>query len=278
MPVITFWSNNEKAIGQTVAASTAATVMAMEHNYKVLLISVDFNNTMIENCFGAQESNKEIIKSLVQKTQINLESGINGLLKLADSNRVTPEVIHDYTKIIFKNRLEVLYSPMNITDENEKIRLMEEMKNIIINASRYYDQVFVDLNKGLKYNEQLEILSISDVVVANVDQRIKTIESLLGMKEVEKFQHKLIWNICKYDKNSKYNIKNLSRTILKREKICQTDYNTLILDATQEGGMAELLLRLRTLREDDENAEFIAKIKKLTEEILLKYQETRSGM
>ena len=37
MPIITFWSNNEKAIGQTVAAASAATVMAMEHNYKVFL-------------------------------------------------------------------------------------------------------------------------------------------------------------------------------------------------------------------------------------------------
>ena len=47
MPVITFWSNNEKAIGQTVSASVAATVMAMEHNYKILLISADFNNDII---------------------------------------------------------------------------------------------------------------------------------------------------------------------------------------------------------------------------------------
>ena len=39
MPVITFWSNNEKTIGQTVSASIAATVMAIEHNYKILEIN-----------------------------------------------------------------------------------------------------------------------------------------------------------------------------------------------------------------------------------------------
>ena len=44
MPIITFWSNNEKAIGQTVSTAVTATVAAIEHNYKVLLISVDFNN------------------------------------------------------------------------------------------------------------------------------------------------------------------------------------------------------------------------------------------
>ena len=142
MPIITFWSNNEKAIGQSVSAAITATVMAMEHNYKVLLMSADFDNDTIENCFGAQESNKEIVKTLVRRPQINLDSGINGLIKLADSNRVTPDVIQDYTKIIFKNRLEVLYSPVDSNGRN----FMPEFKNILQNASRYYDYVFMHVD------------------------------------------------------------------------------------------------------------------------------------
>lgn len=277
MPIITFWSNSKKSIGQTVAASLASTVMAMEHNYKVLLVSADFNDNVVEECFGAQESNKDIIRSLVQKAQINLESGINGLLKLADSNRVTPEVIHDYTKIVFKNRLEVLYSPMEVEEKDEK-DLMEKIKNIIMHASRYYDYVIVDLAKGLEYSQQAELLEMSDVVVGNIDQKITTIAELLKLEEFNKIYDKLIWNICKYDKNSKYNVKNLSRTILKKQTICQTDYNSLILDATQEGGIAELLLRLRTLRVDDESLEFVSNIKKLVEAIILKNQEMRYKM
>ena len=279
MPVITFWSNNEKTIGHTVAAASVATAMAVERNYKVLLISADFNDNVIEKCFGAQESNKDILKSLVNAPKINFDSGINGLLKLADSKRVTPDVIHDYTKIIFKNRLEVLYSPMNVLDDKEKVRIMGEIKNIIINASRYYDQVFVDLQKGFKSSEQLDILNLSDVVVLNSDQNVENIEKFLKTKEFESLKHKLIWNICKYDKKSKYNSKNLSRTILKKQTICETGYNTLLLDAAQEGGISELFLRFRTIRdESDENSVFISKIKEFIEEILLKYQETRTRM
>lgn len=277
MSVITFWSNNEKAIGQTVAAATAATVMAMEHNYKVLLISADFNDNTIENCFGMQESNKAIISSLIKKPQLNLDSGINGLLKLADSNRVTPDVIHDYTKIVFKNRLEVLYSPMNIKDEKKAV-LLEEIKNIILNASRYYDQVFVDLKKGLKYNTQLEILQMSDVIIENLDQGTQTIEKLLENQEMQKFLNKIVWNICRYDKKSKYNSKNLGRTILKRQPIYETHYNTLVADATQEGNLVELLIRFKTLKDEDDNSLFIKKIEELNEGILLKYQETRTKM
>ena len=47
MSIVTFWSNSEKTIGQTVAASVTATTMAMEHNYKVLLISADINYNSI---------------------------------------------------------------------------------------------------------------------------------------------------------------------------------------------------------------------------------------
>ena len=277
MPVITFWSNNEKAIGQTVSASVAATVMAMEHNYKILLISADFNNDTIENCFGAQESNKEIVKSLIRKPQINLDSGINGLLKLADSNRITPDVIHDYTKIIFKNRLEVLYSPINI-DESKNNEIMEKFKNIILNASRYYDYVFVDLRKGLKCNPQKEILQMSDVIVNSISQDIKTINEFLQSNETVGIRNKFVWNICKYDNKSKYNTKNLTRTILKKQSIYETPYNTLLLEASQEGNIAELLIRIKTLKGEDDNSIFLSKIEELNEGILSKYQEMRIKM
>lgn len=278
MPIVTFWSNNEKSIGQTISAALTATVTAIEHNYKVLLISADFNDKIIESAFGAQESNKDIVKGIIQKAQINLGTGVQGLLKLADSNRVTPELIHDYTKIVFKNRLEILYSPNAEENETTQNDIMVKIKNVIMNASRYYDYVFVDLKKGLKYAEQKEILDISDVVVLNIDQRIDTIESALNLKEIKKMYNKIIWNICKSDKNSKYNSKNLTRKILKREKIYEIDYNTLIFEASQEGNIPELMLRFRTIKEDDTNNALFLKIKMLIEEIILKYRQSRSGM
>ena len=277
MPITTFWSNNKETIGQTVSAASMATEMAIEHNYRVLLISADFNNTTMLDCFGAQESNKEILKGLIRKPQINLDSGINGLLKMASSNRVTPEIIHDYTKIVYENRLEVLYSPTDI-NENDKKATMERMKNIIMNAARYYDQVIVDLRKGLETSEQLEILALSDVIVFNINQRMDRITEALQIKEMNGLYDRVVWNICKYDKNSKCNTKNSLRTVLKRQTICETLYNTLIYDACGDGKIAEMLLNFRTLRDEDENLTFINRIKELQEAVLLKYQERRSRL
>lgn len=278
MPIVTFWSNNEKAIGQTVAASTVATAMAMEHNYKVLLISVDFENNTIENCFGAQQSNKELIKSFISGPQINLDTGMNGLLKMAGSNRVTPEVIKDYTKIIYKNRLEVLYSSTNKDIPIEE--QLEDYKTIILNAAKYYDHVIIDLKKGLKSQRILDILDMSNAIVLNTEQGTKTLESFFAKKELQKYikQGKIIWNLCRYDKNSKYNTKNLTRTVWKRQPIFNIPYNTQLFEATSEGILAEYLLRIRTLKNEDENLELLEEAKKLVQGIFNKYQELRMRM
>lgn len=278
MPIVTFWSNNEKAIGQTVAAATVATTMAMEHNYKILLISVDFGNDTMENCFGAQQSNKELIKSFISGPQINLDTGINGLLKMAQSNRVTPEIIKDYTKIIYKNRLEVLYSSSNKDIPIEE--QLEDYKTIILNAAKYYDHVMIDLKKGLKSEKILDILDMSNAIVLNTEQGTKTLEEFFTKKELQKYitQGKIIWNLCRYDKNSKYNTKNLTRTVWKRQPIFNIPYNTQLFEATSEGTLAEYLLKIRTLKNEDENLELLEEAKKLVQGIFNKYQELRMRM
>lgn len=278
MPVVTFWSNSKKSIGQTVSASAVASAMAMEHNYKVLLICADMQDDTMEDCFGAQQSNKEILKTIISKPQMNLDTGTNGLLKMAQSNRVTPELIKDYTKIIWKNRLEVLYASTNkeISPEEQ----MEGFKSIILNATKYYDQVIVDLKKGLKYQTILDILDMSDAIVLNTEQGTKTLEKFFKIKEMQKYinAYKIIWNICRYDEKSKYNIKNLNRTVWKKQPIYNIPYNTMLYEASMEGQLAELLLRIRTMKTDDENVNLLKQAKELSEGILVRYKELRMRM
>lgn len=39
MAIITFWSNTKKETGQSMSIAAIATSMAIEHNYKILLVS-----------------------------------------------------------------------------------------------------------------------------------------------------------------------------------------------------------------------------------------------
>lgn len=278
MSIVTFWSNSEKTIGQTVAASVAATTMAMEHNYKILLISADIHNDSIEGCFGAQQSNKKILKNIISTPQINLETGMSGLMKIAKSNRVTPELIKDYTKIIYKNRLEVLYS-----SSNRDLSIDEQMecyKTIILNASKYYDYVFVDLKKGTKYQALEGILDVSDVIIINTEQGTKTLVEFFRMKEMQKYinAYKVIWNLCRYDSKSKYNKKNLNRSFWKKQPIYSMSYNTLLYESTIDGTLPELLLRLRTVKTEDDSIEILKEGKELVQGIQIRQKELQMRM
>ena len=48
MAVVSFWNDfNEKETGQTLAYVAVATNMAIEHNYKILLISTGFGEKTV---------------------------------------------------------------------------------------------------------------------------------------------------------------------------------------------------------------------------------------
>ncbi len=178
MPIITFWSNTKKQTGQTLSLAAIATSMAIEHNYKILMISTKYNDNTLELCFGSMDKNKALLKKLVTNPGMAVDNGVEGLTKMAYSNRMTPESIQNYTHVIYKNRLEVLYGYRaieNRPNEEEYAKVKGKYKDIIRNASQSYDIVFVDLDKGLEDNMVKEILNISNITVVNVEQKIDMI-------------------------------------------------------------------------------------------------------
>lgn len=52
MAVITFCSNEIKETGQTLSMAAIASYMAIEHNYKILMISTGFNDLTWKIAFG----------------------------------------------------------------------------------------------------------------------------------------------------------------------------------------------------------------------------------
>ena len=48
MAIISFWSGSKKETGQTLAITALATRMAIEHNYRILLIDATFDDGMLD--------------------------------------------------------------------------------------------------------------------------------------------------------------------------------------------------------------------------------------
>ena len=63
MAIITFWSESKKEIGQTGTAIALAMQMAMDHNYKILLIST-YNDNEINKAFWNQDKQKRGLAAL----------------------------------------------------------------------------------------------------------------------------------------------------------------------------------------------------------------------
>lgn len=283
MAIITFWSDEKKQTGQTMSAMAVATNMAIEHNYKILLISTQYNDDTLELSFGNIDKNKALVSKLVNTPVGIVDSGIEGLARIASSDKITPEIISNYTHIIFKNRLEVIYGlkqvPNRETKEEYK-RLKETYIDIIQNANRYYDLVLVDLNKGMYDDMTKQILKVSDVIVYNIEQKINMINHFQEIrKEINTSKdNNLILNIANFDEDSKYTIKNISRYLGIKKDITLIPYNTLYFESAFEKKVADLFLKMRKVSENDKNGLFIKEVKETVEKIIYKLQEVQMKM
>lgn len=279
MAIVSFWSNGKEETAKTLSIAAIATNMAIEHNYKVLIMSTNYNDDSLEACYWEPDKGTKTIQGIVPQGAHNFDSGIEGLARIIKSNRVTPELITNYTKIVFKDRLEVLLSIKSKSYE-EYERLRSVYVDILETANQYYDLIFVDVNKGLENEFIRSILESSDLIISNITQSMKIINSFMEVRKKEKLLQgkRNLLLIGRYDRFSKYNAKNIARYMGEKTDICVIPYNTLFFEACNEGKVADFFLRIRTVDESDRNAVFVKEVTKATEIIDYKLQELQMKM
>ncbi len=273
MAIVTFWSENKKEIGQTSAAIAVATQMTIEHNYKILLIST-YNNSELATAFWQEQKAKKGIMSIFEGTnKVNIDSGIQGIAKAANSGKLTPNIITNYTKIVFKNRLEILEGfTGNEQDYQEIFKIYPE---VISNASMYYDMVIVDLNRNINNEITNKILESSSVIIYGINQKNSSLEQYINSisQGYLKGKKNIVPYIGRYDRFSKYNSKNIARYLKIGKDIGYLSYNTLFNDACDEGTVADLFLKLKTVKTDDKYIDFLNETRNITDRIIYKIQE-----
>lgn len=276
MSIISFWSNGKGETGKTSSIAAIATYIAIHHNYKILILDTKYNDYSYKDCFWQEDKIIKLIHSQSSKT--NIASGITGLAKAIMSNKTSPEIITNYTRIVFKDRLELL-TDENVAKEDYDVHktVFRDMARI---ASKYYDLVFVDIDTNLDENIANSLLEISDLVVANLSQKMRQINDFIKIKQENTIikENATIPLLGRYDKNSKYTAKNVSRYIKEREKVCTIPYNTLFFEACNEGTVDDFFIKLRKINSKDKNAMFIEEVKNASERIINKLQELQMRM
>lgn len=278
MAIVSFWNNSDKETGQTLASVAVATMMAIEHNHKILEISTGFGDKTVENCFW--EKNKSESIQIVEENKVNLNNGTEGLVKIIQSNRTSTNIVADYAKVVFKDRLDFLLPP-ETSNLEEYNRIAKFYPDIVKIANKDYNLVFVDIDKKMEKETQQKLLEMSDVIVIVLKQGADIIEKVQELRQSNELFRKnnIIFLMGKWDKFSKYNTKNITRELREKKEICAISYNTLFYDASTEGKVADFFLRYRSIADkSDRNLVFMEEAKRASDSIIYKLQELQMRM
>lgn len=285
MAVVSFWSNcNEKETGQTLSSVAVAVNMAIEHNYKILLISTGYRDKTVERCFWPENRGTEVASILGMRNLNSMggvNNGIEGLVKILQSNRTSSNIVSDYVKVVFRdNRLDILPAPTteNYEEYNEIANYYPKLLEI---ADREYDLIFIDIDRKMNIQAQKEILNKSNGIVFTMKQGLDDLQRVLELREKDEILsgNNVIYLIGKYDKFSKYNIKNIAREFKGRTMVSAISYNTLFGEATTEGKVADFFLKYRSVTDPtDRNMKFMEEANNTCQNIISKLQEIRMRM
>ncbi len=268
MAVVAFYTSGKDQAGNTVSAISLATYMGIVQNKRILFISTALNNNEIKKALWPTQTKKKSGLFGPNNTASVNDNGIEGLDRIIRSNRISADIITDYTRVALKGRLEILQGYSGSEEQYKEIQ--KQYMQIIALAKQVYDMVIVDIDRELEAKTKLEILNGVDIVVAMTTQKLDNISDVVRtMAEGVAFKKSnSILTLGKYDDKSKYNAKNISRNILKTKDIINTiPYNTVLFEEMQEGRLIDMFIRFLSLSERDENTFFIDEIKRLKENI-----------
>jgi len=277
MSIITFMSNGKEQTGKTLSAVAIATLTAIQHNRKVLLVSTAKDSATLNNCFFPKQRNKFIPQNQFAKNGIdNMQSGMSGLIRMAKANKIEPETIRNYTKVVFKDSaLEVLLSG-NEAEED----ISSYYPEIIKMANQFYDWVIVDLDEDIDIPTRRIIINDSDLIVYTLSQRLLSIDNFMIEKSHSKLlsSFKTIALVGKHDKFSKYTAKNITRYMGERSQVLTIPYNTLYFEAAEEATVPDFFINSRNVDKEDRNYLFIQEVKRAGEAINYRLQELKMRM
>lgn len=287
MSIVTFWNDDREQSGKTLTSVAVATRMAIDRNFKILLISTSFGDQTMRNCFFGNDVQKNLKIFGGRNNNIAVENGIEGLVKLIASKKLTPDVITDYTRVVFKGRLEVICGFVGANDKTREEnfstyqRMQENYIDLIRTANMYYDMVIVDLDKDLSTKVKEEILRMSNLNILVFQQKLSSINNYIELRNINKeiAGLKYIPVIGRYDNRTKYNIKNITKYINEKKELYIIPFNLLYYEAAEEAAVVDLFLKMRNFKDkSDENYIFMDNTKKLSDKIIKRLQELQKKM
>lgn len=269
MSVITFINRDRKENGQTFSVAAIATCMAIEHNYKILLISTDFDDRSMEECFYKKQNKGMFSNPFAKQGSMDISSGFEGLIRMFASNRAEPDIIKSYTKPILTDRLDLLLPPKT-KDYKEYKNVSVYFSQIADVANHAYDMVLIDLSKDVPLENQKKVMDLSSLVVVSLIQNQNSISAFEMLKNQDEFYRKsnVALAVGKYNNDSKFTAKNIGRYLKEKNIPLVIPYNILFADNCSEGKIIYYFLSIQGLeRTDGKDGYFLSELRKTVDKI-----------
>lgn len=263
MPKIVFWSPKASSVGQTLSVAAASTMMAIEEDYSNLILHAHWKSKKIESSFSSYDDLKKM--NVFNSSSL----GITALVRLIESNKLTPESVRNYAKPVLKQRLDVMYGT-NVESREQFIKFTESFPRVVQVANQSYDMIWIDCPKSEQKEYIKAVVSDADIVVVTLDQEIVNFDEcmeLYNSSELIKDKKKILL-ICNYEEKSKYNIPNLRRRYGIKDTIMSIPTNYVFADACNDGKLIDFFYKNLNADIKDYNGKFIYSIKSLNKQIL----------
>jgi len=270
MAKIVFWSPEEGKSGCTHVAIAVSSLLGITHNISSLLIDANSNAKKIESSYT-------YYNDLVNANSFNDSNlGMNAIMRLINSNKLSPDIIQNYSKPVLKGRLDVLYSATANTNTETRENLLS-IPLIAKNANEVYDVVLMDLPKTTTDDSVIKLMEQSDIIVCVVPQEIEKLNNFLKkIDQIDNIKEKQkIYVIGDYESGSRYNLHNLKLKYRIPDPCFVLPHNYLFTDACNDGNVLDFLYSNLNAQSGDYNGNFMLKTTEIVEEIvkILKIKE-----
>ena len=248
MSIISFCNMSTEETGQTLMTAAFATCLGIEHNYRILLLTSDFNDKTLERAFWYGFSKSTMSNILTRTTSIDTASGIEGLLREFASNHASGQVISSYAKPVLKDHLDVITTAKtkDIKEYNNISHLFSQIADV---GNSFYDIVIVDISRTLSDEMKQKIMDLSTLVLVGLNQKFGSVYDFDQLRiDNEYFRKKNIYTYMnRYAPDSKFTQKNVARFLRYKDLPFTLPYNILFNDSCSEGKIVDYILSARTL-------------------------------
>lgn len=257
MKVVSFWSPQPGHGSVTSNVITSAAILGAEHQFKTLLTQTGYAGTNLD-AYLIEKEKHQFVPSLN-------DDGLDGLKRLAKSNRLSTQALNEYTTTLIPGQMDLLKGKNRIEQDDDADKAL--FTQIIQHSSPIYDLLCIDTHTNFSADYLLEL---SDLVIVCLNQNQYHLDRFFGKEDWSAAleDKPFIVLLGQYDPYSKLSIKNIQRRYNLKAELYSLPYCSEFRDACNQREPLPFFIRSKKFRKNHASYPFIQEARNLAKGIL----------